>query len=565
MKKYGNITLMGGGQVQNFRPDNVTIDPVSPHIGQMWFNTAEGPNGSLKYFDGNQVWPIAKGGDLANYLRLDGTVDMTADLKLSSLDQSESGPTAATSKGHVDAALSKKEDVLTGAASTIAQVNLASSKALVSGAAGKVEVSEASSAQVGYLRTTTSDVQIQIDSKQSNLGFTPLDTAGSQGGMQVDLSMNGNQVVGLKAASDPTSPVRLAEFDSFAAGFNWQEDVKAVQSDASLDPGVAPAKGDRYIIQDQDNLHANFGVIVDLGNNDIVEFNGDSFAVAFDYDTVTNAEGAMVWNLEASQNYRIVGIAWAPFFGLDSLVPGLGLSKTGNTFDINLGAGLSETSLDEVGLDYSSTGGLWTHVGGEESNDSLAKLAVKLNGSSLETTSSGLAIKAGGIDSTHINPTALGGGLQGGAGVPVSVKTSLGLSIGELGLSLDLEFGDARYANLAGDTYTGPVRGIAPIGNSDLTRKDYVDQAVDTNTQAIAALTSRVGAGHWVYDGSLESSESHVVTHGFANKFVNVQVVDTDDEVILPDSIKFTDANTVIVTFTTAITCRVIITGANLS
>lgn len=68
---------------------------------------------------------------------------------------------------------------------------------------------------------------------------------------------------------------------------------------------------------------------------------------------------------------------------------------------------------------------------------------------------------------------------------------------------------------------------------------------------------------HYVETTSVANT-SHTITHNLGQKFVNVTIADTSDEVIIPQSITFTDANTVTVTFNTAINCTVICTGTPL-
>jgi hypothetical protein len=74
-----------------------------------------------------------------------------------------------------------------------------------------------------------------------------------------------------------------------------------------------------------------------------------------------------------------------------------------------------------------------------------------------------------------------------------------------------------------------------------------------------------------VYDSTLHSSTggldgsgsgtTHSVVHSLGQKYCQVTVVDSSDEVIIPQSITFTDANTITVTFNSAIVCKVIVTG----
>ena len=56
---------------------------------------------------------------------------------------------------------------LTGAGSTIDSEDLAVSRAVVSSASGKIEVSDVTSTELGYLDGVTSAVQTQLDAKQA--------------------------------------------------------------------------------------------------------------------------------------------------------------------------------------------------------------------------------------------------------------------------------------------------------------------------------------------------------------------------------------------------------------
>ena len=69
-----------------------------------------------------------------------------------------------------------KQATITGAATTISSDNLTASRAIVSNTSGKVEVSDITSAELGYLDGVSSAIQTQIDSKQATLTFGIADT-----------------------------------------------------------------------------------------------------------------------------------------------------------------------------------------------------------------------------------------------------------------------------------------------------------------------------------------------------------------------------------------------------
>ena len=73
--------------------------------------------------------------------------------------------------------LDKKQDTITGAATSITSSDLTASKALISDASGKVSVSAVTSTELEYLSGVTSAIQTQINGKQAALTF---DTAPTQ-------------------------------------------------------------------------------------------------------------------------------------------------------------------------------------------------------------------------------------------------------------------------------------------------------------------------------------------------------------------------------------------------
>ena len=145
-----------------------------------------------------------------------------------------------------------------------------------------------------------------------------------------------------------------AYVDNALAGLDFQPDVLNKQVDATLDPGASPATGDRYIITDSTNLNANFGTIVNLGDNDIVEYDGTSFVV--DYDVSVEGAGALTWNTAAGYFERYDGTSWDEFGGLSGVTAGGGLDKSGNTIFVGAGDGIT-VNADDVAVKPDATGG----------------------------------------------------------------------------------------------------------------------------------------------------------------------------------------------------------------
>jgi hypothetical protein len=561
--KFGNITLIGTAEVQNFVAQRLATDPVSPRDGQIWFNTTEA---TYKFFDGTEVFPFAKGGDLDNYLLRDGTdAGMTGELVLNSNDQTgASSDRVATSKGYVDAGLGAKQDTITGAATTIVDSDLQLNRVVTTDGSGKIADSEVTTAELGHLTGVTAPIQAQIDGKEDALGYVPVNKDGDS--MNGNLALQGNRVIGLGAPVDANDAARKVDLDNAIANLNWQDDVDGVQTDNTLDPGASPTAGVRYIITDSANLNANFGTITGVEDGDIVQFDGTEFVVAFDVsDPALEAAGTLAADTANGVYMRYNGSAWATFDGLDSLVAGIGLVKSGNVIDVNLGAGIGELPSDEVGIDLRAASGLalLDPTTGDASVDAAAQLAILLDGASLQTGVDGLSIAPSGVTETEVASSALGNGLTGGAGVALSVVPGTGVVVDGSGVSFDETYGDGRYVNGDGDTMTGPlILSADPTALLEATTKQYVDAADAALQQSIDDANARIGNGHFVYDGTASVDGTHTVVHNIGSQFVNVTVIDSANEMIIPDTVTFDSANQLTVTLSQALGVRVVVSGA---
>jgi hypothetical protein len=107
----------------------------------------------------------------------------------------------------------------------------------------------------------------------------------------------------------------------------WQDSVLDIQADATLDPTASPATGARYLITDAAALHANFGSISGLADDDIVEYDGAAWVIAHSPTT-----GSRVGNdSQTDRLYFYSGSAWSAVY-FESTTASLGCKKSG--FDI---------------------------------------------------------------------------------------------------------------------------------------------------------------------------------------------------------------------------------------
>ena len=552
MRFIGDLNVVG--QILELKPENLASDPGAPVLSQMWYNTT---SNQLKYYDGTAVRVIAEGGNFSDYVNKDGSVAMTGTLTLSSSDQSGDGATAAASKGYVDTEVATKQDTITGAATTITDTDLTASRALTSDGSGKVAVSAVTSTELGYVSGVTSGIQAQIDGKEDSLGYTPVNKAGDT--LTGNLAFGGNYTVtGLIAPSNGTDAATKAYVDSAIAGLDFQADVLDVQVDNTLDPGASPTTGDRYIITNSASLHANFGTITGVGDNDIVEYDGANFVVV--YDVSVEGSGAIAWSTADSAFQYYDGTNWGQFGGIDALVAGVGLVKSGNVINVNLGAGISQLPTDEVGIDVFTSGGLELIDPGSEltSTATDAVLAVKLNGGTLARASGGLSVANAGITEVQLATSVAGNGLTGGNGTALSVVADTGISVSGSGVAFNTTFGDARYATLTGATFTGAVVLAAdPTVALGAATKQYVD-AVDGRVDALVSATEAC-----FYDtGALSANTSFTVTHNIGSQYCHVTVVDGSGYVVIPQDIQFNSTTQLTVTLASSEAVRIIVSGS---
>lgn len=217
-------------------------------------------------------------------------------------------------------------------------------------------------------------------------------------------SMGNFRITNLAQAINPADAVNLAQLEAYVAGLDFQADVDAYVADASTtSPGnglPAAATGQRYILASgTSSLDAGWGAISGVGDNDIVQYNGTSWVVA--YDVSVEGEGALVWNRTDNYFMRWDGTSWSEFGGLAGITAGAGLLKSGNVLSIELDT--------NSGLEFDTPG-------------DAGKLRVDADDSTIERSASGIRVKAAGITANELAASIAGSALSGGAGSPLDVN-----------------------------------------------------------------------------------------------------------------------------------------------
>lgn len=145
-----------------------------------------------------------------------------------------------------------------------------------------------------------------------------------------------------------------------------------------------------------------------------------------------------------------------------------------------------------------------------------------------------------------------------GTGVAVNTTTTDTITISGIDASTTVK-GVASFDAAQFSVTAGAVSLNATLG--DLTNVDATTADVTTaGTMLVNDGTNYKGRKiYYLYTGA--SKTTHVVTHSLGQKYCNVTVVDSTDEVIIPQSITFNSASQLTVVFNTAIACTVVVMG----
>lgn len=390
------------------------------------------------------------------------------------------------------------------------------------GSGGDVDLSglvkaDGSVAMTGVLELSSAD-QTGADSKAA-VSKGHVDTllasklSVSAGALTADLSAGNFGISNLAAPVNPTDAARKVDIENALSGMNWKEDIDALQADDVLQPQKVDGK--RYVLTNVANLHADFGTIDGAVNNVIVEYATDEFVVVFS-PTEDRAEGAIAWNSATNQYVRFDGTSWSTFGGMASVTAGAGLTQNGN----------------EISVDVDAAGGVYINAEG---------VAVKLDGSTLAASASGVKVSDGGIGYNQIAPAALGTGLTRNTTTskievdPLAI-TGFGF-IGSAG-------GSVEALELTGEQ--GEQDGAVT------TRKFVTDE--DAKNAKTYVLDATAGA----------ANTSFTFTHNAGVRFGTVIVCDETGAQIIPESVVFTSATALTVTITEAIKPFIVfVAGAN--
>ena len=307
--------------------------------------------------------------------------------------------------------------------------------------------------------------------------------------MTGNLNMGGAfTVTGLAAPTGAGDAATKAYVDNAVVGLTWEAPVNSIVT--SL-PATATT-GDRvYNSTDNKIYTATATNTWDAGE--------------------TLVEGAAFFDKSDETGYVGDGTGAVQFTGGGQLTAGVGLKKTGNVLDINLGAGIAELPSDEVGLDIetgkavqltsSATGGQLTFVldGGAASG--------------LEQSGAGLKISAGGVTNAML------------------VNSQFTIN-GDTGTD-SLILGDTLQVKGTSTQGISTVVTESPVGTSTFTITAADASASQKGVATFAAADFDVTAGNvTIKDGGVDNAQ-------LANSIITITDGVSSDDVALGETLTF--------------------------
>lgn len=217
----------------------------------------------------------------------------------------------------------------------------------------KGRVTSATTLAVGDIPTLTS---AKISDFDSQVRTSRLDQLAAP---SADVSLSGRKIVNLSTPVNGSDAATKAYVDSLVQGLAPKQSVHvATTANITLSgtqtiDGVAVVAGDRVLVKNQAAASQN-GIYVVASGAWARAADADSWAdlvsaFTFIEEGSTLSDTGWVCTANAGGTLGTTSIDFVQFTGASSIIDGAGLSKTGNTFDVNVGAGLTITS-DAVAL-----------------------------------------------------------------------------------------------------------------------------------------------------------------------------------------------------------------------
>lgn len=330
MPKFLAPIDLSQNELQNAAIQSIAGDPGSPVEGQIWFNTTA------------NVVKVRRGG--SNRVLIESGAIVDGDIA--------AGAAIALSKLAVDPR-ARSTHTGTQLAATISDLaTVVQAYRLDQFAAPTAPVSMNSQRVTNVAAPSAGTDAARL----SDIAATRLDQFAAP---TADVGLNSHKLTGL---ADPTSPqdaATKAYVDAARAGLDVKDSVRAATtasitlSGTQTVDGVALAAGDRVLVKDQGTGSQN-GIYVVAAGAWARATDADASAevtpgmFVFVEEGTTNGDSGFVLTNDGAVTLGTTSLTFAQFSGAGQITAGNGLTKTGNTLDVNPDGSTVEIVGDQV-------------------------------------------------------------------------------------------------------------------------------------------------------------------------------------------------------------------------
>lgn len=379
------------------------------------------------------------------------------------------------------------------------------------------------------------------------------------------------------------------ELASAVAGLTWEAPVDRIVTNHLAETGLVV--GDRIVNMTNNTIFTVTAADQAATDPDGIAASGDetaAVAAVFGAGEVL-VDGAAFFNSTNDIGYTFNGTAIVPFSGASSFVAGAGLSMTGNTVNVGNVDGSITITADEISVSAAVRSEITSNAAaitaettrattaeaglGQRVTDEEAARIAAVTAEATTRAAADAALQAE-IDAEEVaraaaitaeaaartagdatNATAI----ADEAARATAAELALGVRVDNAGTALTSAIAQEVADRNAAIAVEAAARAAADA--AEVTARDAAIAAeAAARTAADTAATARVNSMYFLYE-SVGGNTTHTVTHSIGQKYCNVTVVDATDNVVIPESIQFTDANSLVVTFNSAIACKVVVMG----
>lgn len=277
--------------------------------------------------------------------------------------------------------------------------------------------------QIKAATITNAEIAAAAEIELSKLETEVIRADGAQD-FTADQSMGGNKLTNLGDGTGPADAVNLSQLEAAVAAIasGSAKNVVRLATTANITlsgtqtiDGVAGSADDRILVKNQTAPEENGLYLMKAG----------AWVRTTDADSWAELVGAIVPVAEGTVNHDTLWLITADQGGTLDTTAVTSVQLPGPS-DILAGAGLTRTgqTIDVVAADSSLTvGANNVGVAAGEGIEISSGVRVKLDGSTLARSGSGVKVADAGIGTTQLAAAVAGDGLSGGAGSALSVNT----------------------------------------------------------------------------------------------------------------------------------------------